>query len=100
MFRYLAFIWHANDRSQLEAAKALRHLANSKLHDFECVLSLSGLYVTFADPLPNTYDAVVLPGEAGVVLGFLYQRNASLEDDSPARTANLGWEQSYAILRS
>jgi asparagine synthase (glutamine-hydrolysing) len=100
MFRYLAFIWHADDRSQLESAKALRQRANSRLQGFECALNLSGLYVTFADPLPNTYDALVMPDESGVVLGFLYQRNASLEDDSPARTANLGWEQSHAILHS
>jgi asparagine synthase (glutamine-hydrolysing) len=100
MFRYLAFIWHANDRSQVEAAKALRRRANSKLQGFECALNLSGLHVTFADPVPNTYDALAMPDESGVVLGFLYQRNASWEDDSPARPANLGREQSHEILRS
>jgi asparagine synthase (glutamine-hydrolysing) len=41
-----------------------------------------------------------MPNELGVVLGSLYCRNASFEDDSPARVADLGCEQSREIVRS
>lgn len=100
MFRYLAFIWNSGDRSQAEAARALSLRANSKLRGFSVALKRRGLYVIHADPVPNTYGARVMPNESGVVLGFLYCRNASFEDDSPARVANLGCEQSREIVRS
>jgi asparagine synthase (glutamine-hydrolysing) len=100
MFRYLAFIWNSGDPSQAEAAKAITLQANSKLRGFSVALNRSGLYVIYADPLPNTYEARLMPNQSGVLLGSLYCRNASFEDDSPARAANLGCEQSRAILRS
>jgi asparagine synthase (glutamine-hydrolysing) len=100
MFRYLAFIWNTGDRSQAEAAKALSLRANSELRDFCPALDRSGLYVIYAGAIPNTYDARVMPNESGVVLGVLYCRNASFEDDSLARAATLGWEQSREIVRS
>lgn len=97
MFRYLAFTWNSGDPSQVEAAKELTLRANSKLRGFHVALNLNALYVTYADPNPNSYDARVMPDESGVVLGFLYCRNDRLEDASPARAANLGREQSRAI---
>jgi asparagine synthase (glutamine-hydrolysing) len=100
VFRYLAFIWNSGDRSQAEAAKALSLRANSKLQGFSVALNRRGLSVIYADPVPNTYDARIMPNESGVVLGFLYRRNASFEDDSPARIADLGREQSREIVRS
>jgi asparagine synthase (glutamine-hydrolysing) len=100
MFRYLAFVWNSSDRSQAEAAKELSLRANSKLRGFSVALNRSGLYVIYADPLPNTYEARLMQNESGVVLGILYRRNASFEDDSPARPADLGCEQSREIMRS
>jgi asparagine synthase (glutamine-hydrolysing) len=100
MFRYLALIWNPADLLQADAAKALTLRSNSELRGFHVALNLNGLYVTYADPLPSTYGARITPNESGVVLGLLYHRNASSEDDSPARAANLGCEQSRAILRS
>jgi asparagine synthase (glutamine-hydrolysing) len=100
MFRYLAFIWNSDDRSQAEAAKALSLRANAKLRGFSVALNRRGLYVIYADPVPNTYDARIMPNESGVVLGYLYCRNASFEDDSPARAADLGCEPSREIVRS
>jgi asparagine synthase (glutamine-hydrolysing) len=100
MFRYLAFIWNSGDRSQAEAAKTLSLRADSKLQGISVALNRRGLYVIYADPLPNTYEARVLQNESGVVLGLLYRRNASFDDDSPARPANLGCAQSREIVRS
>jgi asparagine synthase (glutamine-hydrolysing) len=100
MFRYLAFIWNSDDPSQVEAAKVLTLRVNSSLRGFHVALDLNGLYVIYADPVPNTYDARVMPDDSGVVMGFLYRRNVSFEDDSPARPADLGGEQSREIARS
>jgi asparagine synthase (glutamine-hydrolysing) len=100
LFRYLAIIWNSGDRSQRAAAKLLRLRADSKLRGFSVALSRDGLYAIHAGALPSTYDARVMPKESGVVLGYLYRRNASFEDDSPALAANLGREQSRAILNS
>jgi asparagine synthase (glutamine-hydrolysing) len=100
MFRYLAFIWNSDDRSQAEAAKALSLRASSNLRGFSVALNRSGSYVFYADPAPSRYDARVMPNESGVVLGLLHCRNTSSEDDSPARAANLGCEQSREIVRS
>jgi asparagine synthase (glutamine-hydrolysing) len=100
LFRYLAIIWNSGDRSQRAAAKLLRLRADSKLRGFSVALSRDGLYAIHAGALPSTYDARVMPKESGVVLGYLYRRNASFEDDSPALAANLGCEQSRAILNS
>jgi asparagine synthase (glutamine-hydrolysing) len=100
MFRYLAFIWNSGDRLHAEAARALSLLANSKLRGFSVALNRSGLYVICADSLRDTYNARVMPNESGVVLGYLYHRNSSLEDDSPACPANLGCKQSREIVHS
>jgi asparagine synthase (glutamine-hydrolysing) len=100
MFRYLAFIWNSGDPSQVEAVKGLMLRSNSSLRGFHVALNLNGLYVSYADPIPNTYDARVMPDESGVVMGFLYRRNVSFEDDSPARPADLGGKQSREIVRS
>ena len=100
MFRYLALIWNSGYRSQAEAAKELTLRASSNLRGFSVALNRNGSYVIYADPVPNTYDARVMTNESGVVLGFLYCRNTSLEDDSPVRAANLGREQSREIVRS
>jgi asparagine synthase (glutamine-hydrolysing) len=97
MFRYLAFIWNPADPSQVEAAKALALKADSRLRGFHVALNLNRLRVIYADSIPSKYDARVLPDESGVVLGFLYRRNDSFEDPSPARAANLGREQAREI---
>jgi asparagine synthase (glutamine-hydrolysing) len=87
MFRYVALVWNVSSEQQSHSAESLE--ARLRARQWKSALSCTGLRVFCADGGVGMLKAQPLANESGVVLGTLFERNRSLDDDSPARAGVL-----------
>jgi asparagine synthase (glutamine-hydrolysing) len=74
VFRYLAFVWHDRDPAARETARRLidRHSLHSP--GWQVALNKKGLFVGYAGARIGSSEPHSLEGDAGVVLGRLFER--------------------------
>lgn len=87
MFRYLGFAWDPASARCKDAADLLSR--RTATPSWSQVLDRKGLRVFCADSRSGSLEPHVLADSAGVILGTLFERNADIEDHSPARRATL-----------
>ncbi len=97
MFRYMALVWNVSNEQQSHTADSLD--ARLRARQWTPAFVAAGLRVFCAD-LSATLRALLLPNDAGVVLGTLFERNRDIEDESIARRATLAARSCEAILAS
>jgi asparagine synthase (glutamine-hydrolysing) len=100
MFRYIGFVWDAWNPSQVERAGILFRKLQSAESDFATAIDRPGIKVMFAGAQPASYRPHMLTGESGVVLGLLFHRHPSPEDDSSARAPSFGYAETQNIMLS
>ena len=86
MFRFMAFVWDADDCSHTEAANLLCRQLESASSDWHEVVHRNGLVVYCAGIGPGTSRAYALHEQAGVVVGALFERRACAEAINGALT--------------
>lgn len=74
MFRFMAFVWDASDRSHTAAASLLCRRLESASSEWQEVVRRGGLAVYCAGIGPGTSRAYVLHERAGAILGALFHR--------------------------
>ncbi|HKQ14631.1 MAG TPA: asparagine synthase-related protein [Steroidobacteraceae bacterium] len=97
MFRYIALVWNVSDEQQSRTAESLDEQLRAQA--WRPAFTGRGLRVFCADE-GATLRALPLVNDAGVVLGTLFERNRSVDDDSPARRAVLSARSCEQILAS
>lgn len=100
MFRYLGFAWDPSSTQHTEAADLLGRRTGALSSSWTEVLTRKGLRVFCVDGRPGSLEPHLLAGEAGIVLGALFERNGGIEDDTPSRKASLSVAQGASILES
>jgi asparagine synthase (glutamine-hydrolysing) len=100
MFRYFALVWDASEQSQGEHASVLFEKLRSTQPDLVVAIDRPRIKVMQAGCQDGSYRVHMLAGDAGVVLGLVFRRNASLDDDSAARPASFGDAETENILLS
>jgi asparagine synthase (glutamine-hydrolysing) len=98
MFRYIALVWNASDEQQSRTAESLD--GRLRARQWTPVFVAKGLRTFCMDLGAGTLRAQPLANDAGVILGTLFERNRSVDDDSPARRAAPTARTSDAILAS
>jgi len=97
MFRYIALVWNVTDEQQSRTAESLDERLRAR--PWGRVFASNGLRIFCADE-GTTLRALPLVNNAGVVLGTLFERNRSIDDDAPARRAVLSTRSCEQILAS
>ena len=97
MFRYIALVWNVTDEQQSRTAESLDERLRAR--PWKRVFASNGLRIFCADE-GTTLRALPLVNNAGVVLGTLFERNRSVDDDAPARRAVLSARSCEQILAS
>lgn len=100
MFRYIALIWNPASQQRADYAQLLTARLKALVPQWHEAYDHAGMRVFCADAKPDGFDAHGLANDGGVVLGFLFERNADLHDDTPARRASLDADSSRSIVRS
>lgn len=75
MFRYIAFVWDDFDLAARERADLLSQRLRDASSEWQLQLDARGARVFCAGVRPGSSEPRLLHGDAGVVLGALFQRN-------------------------
>jgi asparagine synthase (glutamine-hydrolysing) len=98
MFRYVAFAWNAGSRPQAQAAEAFGRRMASDGRRWQLVFSAAGVRVYCTGLRTRAIDVHPLTGNAGVVLGTVFERLAAGDDPPP--TATFDMKQTARIIAS
>jgi asparagine synthase (glutamine-hydrolysing) len=98
MFSYIAFAWDTRNPAAAETAQALAHRMRTHVPHLEQVFDASGLQVFCATGQPGSNEALPLHGNAGIVLGAVFERNGDECEPGPSRRARFDEHQTRAIL--
>ena len=96
MFRYVAFVWNEADSEARAAAQALTERLRAGSSQWSTILETDGLTVLCRDVRATASRPYRLHGDAGVVLGTLFTRNA--DGTSAPAPAVLGEDATRAIV--
>lgn len=99
MYRYVALIWNSADAGQGASVQVLIDRLTAAASGWTDVFHQRGLIVLSAHGDPASLDARVLAGNAGVVLGVLFEREDP-DHDGPCARVVLDEEITNEILAS
>ncbi len=99
MFRYFAGVWNAASRLECEAARRLRARPPQRSSQWQCMIEVPGFFVFCADAQRGLH-CHRLSGNAGVVLGSLFERHHDLLDDAPCAHAQLDGAATQRLVES
>lgn len=100
MFRYVALIWDGANLQQADAAQSVTRRLKASPSQWHEALDGAGLRVLCADTRQGSLEPHLLAGNAGVVLGSLFARSRSLEDDAPSERCLLDESETAAIMET
>lgn len=100
MFRYIALIWNPSDAPRLAAAQRVTACLRTLPTRWHETPDQGGLRVFYRGARPGSLETHILPDDAGVVVGALFERSRELTDDSPARKWTASTTQTEAIVAS
>jgi asparagine synthase (glutamine-hydrolysing) len=100
MFRYLAFAW---DPASIHQASVVRRLVGAfceRHSDWREAHGPAGLCMLHRGAQAGAFDVQRLAGDTVLVAGTVFERQAEIDDDSPARRLTATPEQARAIATS
>jgi asparagine synthase (glutamine-hydrolysing) len=100
VFRYLMLIWNPSEQRSARTAQGLaehRHLRSPRWQE---VMSDSAVRVFCADARQSSLGYQLLADGKGVILGTLFRRNETMDDDTPCRAAQLSAQESASVQRT
>jgi asparagine synthase (glutamine-hydrolysing) len=98
LFRYLVLVWHDEDCAARETARRLIDRHSSHSPEWQVALSKKGLFVGYAGTRVGSTEPHCLHGEAGVILGKLFERPGA--GPSVSVPLSLNEARTRAILES
>ncbi|HEY4213685.1 MAG TPA: asparagine synthase-related protein [Steroidobacteraceae bacterium] len=99
MFRYLAWLWPSEDAAAARMASRLRTRLLARSAQWRCALDTDELCICSADERA-ALTAHPLFGNAGVVLGSLFEQGRDLLEESPMPPACLGESATRVVVAS
>lgn len=100
MFRFIAFLFAARDRSQLAVAQDLERRLRTGTDRWRTILANDRMRILCADADANGLDTRVMPDDSGAIFGALFRNREDLLDDAPSPAVQLDVHNGAAITRS
>lgn len=100
MFRYMAVIWDPSQRAQAETTASLVRRLHTPDGAWQTVLAADGMRVFCTGATPGGSGVTPLPGQAGVILGTLFERSKDPLEPATPVGAQLKASEASAIVGS
>jgi asparagine synthase (glutamine-hydrolysing) len=97
MFRYFAFVWDADSRSQRDTVEGFCRRVKATTCDWREIFDVPGMRVLTGGAGGNSGKTYRLHSDCGVVVGTLFKKNDTLRSQSLHRETMLGERETFNL---